>query len=311
MPLDPSIEDFLGFLQQLRAGGLKRTHEMSPPEARETFRRLALARRGDDAGDLVASVEDTSANGVPVRVYVPEDEPTAAMVFLHGGGWVVGDLDTHDVHARSFAHHAGVVVVNINYRLAPEHPFPAGLEDAHTATRWTAARLADWGVDRIVVGGDSAGGNLAAVVAQELRGGVVPLAAQVLIYPAVDMTQSYDSIEQLGQGYSLEGETMRWFRAHYVGDADPNDPRLSPLQGEFEGLPPAVVVTAEFDPLVDEGDAYAKALLEAGVAVRHRRFPGLIHGFFGIGGLAPAAQAAIEATCAELRALLGDALGNG
>jgi acetyl esterase len=237
------------------------------------------------------------------------------MVFLHGGGWVIGDLDTHDVQARSFAHHAGVVVVSVDYRLAPEHPFPAGLEDAHTATRWTAARLAHWGVDRVVVGGDSAGGNLAAVVAQELRGSDVPLVAQVLVYPAVDMTQSHPSIERLGEGHYLEAETMRWFADHYVGasssstlldvaEADPRDPRLSPLRGELTGLPPAVVVTAEFDPLVDEGDAYAEALRDAGVAVRHRRFPGLIHGFYGMGGLAPAAQAAIEATCAELVSLL-------
>ncbi|MBW3621377.1 MAG: alpha/beta hydrolase [Actinobacteria bacterium] len=278
---------------------------MAPPEARETFRRLALARRGDDAGDPVASVEDTSADGVPVRVYVPLGTPRAAMVFLHGGGWVIGDLDTHDVQARSFAHHAGVVVVSVDYRLAPEDPFPAALDDAHTATRWTADRLGEWGVDRLVIGGDSAGGNLAAVVAQELRGTDIDLAAQVLVYPAVDMTQSHHSIERLGRGYYLEGDTMRWFAEHYVGDADPADPRLSPLLADdLSGLPPAVVVTAEFDPLVDEGDAYAEALRAAGVEVRHHSFPGLIHGFYGMGGLAPAAQRAIETTCAELVDLL-------
>lgn len=306
MPLDPAIADFLTLLRQLQADGLKRTHEMPAPEARETFRRLALARRGDHAGDPVASVEETSADGVPVRVYRPEGTPRAAMVFLHGGGWVIGDLDTHDVQARSFAHHAGLVVASVDYRLAPEDPFPAAVEDALTATRWAWGQLAGWGVDRLVIGGDSAGGNLAAVVCQELRGSDVELAAQVLVYPAVDMTQQHASIERLGHGYYLEAETMRWFADHYVQDADRTDPRLSPLFGPLEGLPPAVVVTAEYDPLVDEGDAYAEALRAAGGEVRHRRFPGLIHGFFGMGGLAPVAQAAIEATCADLVAILDD-----
>ncbi|MBW3659387.1 MAG: alpha/beta hydrolase [Actinobacteria bacterium] len=310
MPLDPAIQDFLGVLRQLQADGLKRTHDMTPPEARETFRRLALARRGDHAGDPVASVEDTSADDVPVRVYVPEGTPRAAMVFLHGGGWVIGDLDTHDVQARSFAFHAGVVVVSVDYRLAPEHPFPAALEDAHTATRWTAARLPDWGVERLVVGGDSAGGNLAAVLAQELRGSDIDLAAQVLVYPAVDMTQSHASIARLGEGYYLERATMRWFADHYMADADPADPRLSPLfADDLSGLPPAVVVTAEYDPLVDEGDAYAEALRAAGVEVRHHSFPGLIHGFYGMGGLSGPAQAAIGTTCLELVALLEEGRG--
>jgi acetyl esterase len=198
--------------------------------------------------------------------------------------------------------------VNTEYRLAPEHPFPAAVEDALAVTRWVAESIGDLGGDaeRLVVGGDSAGGNLSAVVAQQLRDGGPELAAQLLIYPATDLVTERPSHEENGKGYFLTIDEMEWFHENYLGASDAGrDPLASPLNADdLAGLPPAVIATAEFDPLRDDGEAYVEALEAAGVRVIHRRFDGLVHGFFGLGPWSQMADAAIRQVCADLRSLI-------
>jgi acetyl esterase len=229
------------------------------------------------------------------------------VAFFHGGGWVIGDLDTHDNMARNVCRGSGSVVIAVDYRLAPEHPFPAAAQDAVAAARWVAGHLDELGGDqRLAVAGDSAGGNLSAVVAQALHADGIPLAGQFLIYPAVDAQGEYPSRTENARGYFLEQPTMDWFYGHYAGAwDDAKDPRLSPLHhGSLTGLPPAVIITAEFDPLRDEGEAYGEALRAAGVPVQVQRYDGMIHGFFDMGGISPAAQAAIDESCARFGQVL-------
>jgi acetyl esterase len=233
--------------------------------------------------------------------------PTLA--FFHGGGFTIGDLDSHDMQCRTLCHELGAVVLSSDYRLAPESPFPAAAEDAIAATRWAREKVAELGGDpaRLAVGGDSAGGNLAAVVTQQLRGEEPGIAAQLLIYPVTDLVSERPSHRENGRGYFLTIDEMEWFHANYLPDAEAGrDPLASPLHADdLAGLPPAVIATAEFDPLRDDGDAYAEALVAAGVRVIHRRFDGLVHGFFGLGPFSAMADAAIRQVCADLRELLG------
>jgi acetyl esterase len=297
VPLDPQIAGLLQMTNSapaLSAG--------TPAEARASLRMLMVNFR-DPAGVVeVAAVDNGFAGGVPVRVYRPvgveAGSMTPTIVFLHGGGFVIGDLETHDGVCRRLSRDAAAVVVSVDYRLAPEAPFPAAVEDSYAALTWVVTNIADYGGDaaRVVVGGDSAGGNLAAVCAQLAQRDGVPLAGQLLVYPATDMAGEYASRTENGDGYFLTLADVEWFSAHYTGVAGGQaalsdtavaelaaDPRLSPIRAaSLAGLPPAVVVTAEFDPLRDEGNAYAEALAAAGVPVAHRQFPGLIHGFYGL-----------------------------
>jgi len=229
--------------------------------------------------------------------------PFPTIAFFHGGGFVIGDLETHDNLARALCRDAGSVVVSVDYRLAPEHPFPAAVEDCVAATRDLLGRLDELGADgRLAVAGDSAGGNLAAVVTQHVPG----LAAQLLMYPTADGAGEFVSREENGTGYFLDLPTMHWFIGNYAPQGDLTDPRLSPLRADsLAGLPPAVVVTAEFDPLRDEGEAYAAALEQAGVVVELRRYDGMIHGFMDMGAFSPAARTALEDTIALFAGLLG------
>ena len=269
--------------------------EQTPDEARTAFRKLAVGMRRPEDVIEVSSVTDAVVPGavgeLAARVYRPAGEgPFPTVVFFHGGGFVVGDLDTHDNMARAICRSAEAVVVSVDYRLAPEHPFPAAVEDAVASTLAIRARLTDFGGDdRLAVAGDSAGGNLSAVVTQHVPG----LAAQFLIYPATDPGGDYASRHDNAEGYFLDLPTMVWFTDHYA--ADPlDDPRFSPLrQDSLSGLPPAVVVTAELDPLCDEGLAYAAALEAAGVPVVRRCYDGMIHGFMD---MAPYSEAAGKAT---------------
>jgi acetyl esterase len=299
MPLDPHIA---GVLQMLAAGGRKPTHESTPEEARLGYLAFTQGTRTPEQTVPVGSVQDTTVDGATgplgARVYRPEgDGPFPTVAYFHGGGFVIGDLDTHDNMCRELCRDARAVVVSVAYRLAPEHPFPAGAEDAVAAAKWIVAHAqALGGADIVGVAGDSAGGNLAAVVAQRLRDEGIALAAQFLIYPAVDHAGAgHASIEANGRGYFLEKETMAWFFTHYVGAwQDLMDPRLAPMQAaSLAGLPAAVIVTAEFDPLRDEGEAYGRALRAAGVEAEVIRCDGVIHGFFDMGRWSPAAQAGI------------------
>ncbi len=301
MPLDPQLAGLLDFINT--AG--KKMHEGTPAEARAAFRTLAVGFVKPEDVVPVGSVEELTVADRPARLYRPAGAgsgtgETPTLVFFHGGGFVIGDLDTHDQTCRRICAGAEVTVLAIDYRLAPEHPFPAGVEDAIAATRWAAEHLPG---TRLAVGGDSAGGNLSAVVAQTLPDLVQ---AQVLLYPAVDMFGDHPSREENGAGYFLDLPTMVWFFEQYVGgvDLDPGDVRLSPMLGDLRGVAPALVVTAELDPLRDEGDAYAAKLEAAGVAVDRVTYPGLIHGFMEMGPWSAAAAAAVDDVVLRIGKLL-------
>lgn len=291
--LDPQLAALLDFLD---GSGYPPMEEGSPEDGRAGFRAMTVGLVQPEAVVPVGSVEDAEVAGRPVRVYRPEDDaPTATVLFIHGGGFVIGDLDTHDQCCRRLVRDTGAVVVSVDYRLAPEHPFPAAVDDSLAVARAVGERLADYGgTERYGVAGDSAGGNLCAVVAQELRDVVT---AQLLVYPATHVLGDYPSRTDNAEGYFLTRPMMEWFMTHYalgVEGIDLEDVRLSPVGGDLAGLPPAVVVTAELDPLRDEGEAYAAALAEAGVRVDQVRYDGMIHGFLDMGLASEAAAAAVE-----------------
>lgn len=300
MSLDPHLA---GVLQMIAASGAKPIQDGTLEEARAAYQALTLGTLTPEQVVPVGSVHDTTVAGAAgtlrVRIYRPEGiGPFPTVAFFHGGGYVSGDLETHDNMCRDICDGAQAVVVAVDYRLAPEHPFPAGIEDAVAATRWVVAHAQELGgSDSVGVAGDSAGGNFSAVVAQQLREAGISLAAQLLIYPSVDhVAASYPSLEQNAKGYLLEAESLAWFYKHYAGGfSDTLDPRLAPLQAKsLANLPPALVVTAEFDPLRDAGAAYVEALQAAGVRAEHIPGPGMIHGFFDMGRWSPAAKTIIQ-----------------
>ena len=308
MPVDPPTAALLAMMAEMGAPPI---HEGTPEAGRAAYLQLTQMVRPQEQVTPVAGVEDRvvpgAVGGLRARVYRPQGAgPFPVIAFFHGGGWVIGDLDTHDNMARDLCRGARAVVVATDYRLAPEHPFPAAADDAVAAARWIAGHLGELGGDeRLAVAGDSAGGNLAAVVAQQFTIDGTPLAGQLLIYPAVDARGGYPSRVENATGYLLEQASIDWFLGHYAGARpDIKDPRLSPLYGDLSGLPPAIIVTAEFDPLRDEGEAYGKAMQAAGARADVRRFPGMIHGFFDLGAVSPAAQAAIEESCARFGDLI-------
>jgi len=248
-----------------------------------------------------------------VRIYEPPGPGRArpGLIYLHGGGGVIGTIETHDVACRRLCRSLSMVVISVDYRLAPEHPFPAGLYDATAAFRWAMAHAESLEVDprRLAIGGDSLGGNLAAGVCQRLAAaGEARPRAQLLIYPATDVAHAARSHQLFAEGFLLSEAMIDWFMGHYLGGADPHDPRVSPLLSEtLSGLPPAVVVTAGFDPLRDEGRAYADALREAGVPVSYRCHPGLVHGFAQMTGVVGLARRALDDAAARLWAFMGEA----
>ncbi len=247
---------------------------------------------------------------IPLRAYRPAGSTTRevlpALLYFHGGGWTIGDLDTHDVVCRQLANGARCAVFSVDYRLGPESPFPAAVDDCMAATRWVAAEAGKLRVDmqRLAVGGDSAGGNLAAVVALAARDAGGPsLCLQLLVYPATDQRLDFPSIERNGEGYLLTRQSMEYFRSHYLPRRqDWDDWRASPLLApSLAGLPPALVITAGFDPLVDEGRGYAERLAREGVNTAYREYPDMVHGFLLMGGVLDTANAAVEACCGALR----------
>ena len=305
MPLHPEAK---ALLDQMAAVGMPPLDKMSVPDARAAIQ--AMAGMSGNVQE-VARVEDRRIEGpagqIPLRIYTPRGKgPHPVLVYFHGGGWVIGSLDTHDGTCRQLANGAGCVVVSVDYRLAPEHKFPAGPEDAYAATRWVADNAGALGVDpkRIAVGGDSAGGNLAAVVSLMARDRSGPgLIFQLLVYPVTDARFDTPSYVENADGYFLTMDAMKWFWGLYL--AAPNDganPYASPLRAsDLAGLPPALVITAEYDPLRDEGEAYAARLEEAGTSARLSRYDGMIHGFFGMGAMMERARSAMAEAAATLR----------
>lgn len=312
MAVDEVVQTLLETLAE--AGG-PRFVDLSAPDAREWF---AQFRRPYDVP--IGAVENRAIAGpggdIPIRIYTPAEAPAApmpALVYYHGGGWVVGDLDSHDPVCRSLANASACKIVAVDYRLAPEHPWPASPDDCFAATQWVASHADALGVnaDQLAVGGDSAGGNLAAAVTQRARAAGGPaIAFQLLIYPALDATLSLPSIEENASGYFLEKVGMEWFYNHYLPDgADPKQPDISPLFADnLTGLPSAYVVTAGYDPLRDEGRAYADKLKAAGVVVDDVLYPTMIHGFFGFQAGVETARGAIKQAGQALNAALTGAL---
>ena len=293
--------------------------EQTPQEAREGMvrGRPYLQPDAPEMGEL----RDLTAPGphgpIALRLYRPQsvsaDAVLPALVYYHGGGWVIGDLDSHDVLCRQLCNASGAAVVSVDYRLAPEHRFPAAVDDAYAAFCWVAANAASMKVDatRLAVGGDSAGGNLAAVVALMARDqGGPKISLQLLIYPATDFAFAGGSYLSEAEVLPLTDKAMAWFQAHYLGTTDPaprTDWRLSPLRAaSHQGLPPAFVLVAEHDVLRDEGLAYAAKLEAAGVAVERVQFPGMIHGFITMGRMVRAADRAVEACAGAMRHAFGD-----
>jgi acetyl esterase len=268
-------------------------------------------------GEEVASVVDQSIDlgdrSLPVRIYRPEglaDGPAPTLVFYHGGGFVLGGLDSHDRDCRALANRGQCQVIAVDYRLAPEHPFPAAAEDAMDALDFIVAHAGELGVDvgYVAVGGDSAGGNLSAVVALHARDVGIPLRLQLLIYPAVaGESGDYPSRIDNANGYLLDQESVDWFLSHYFTDGFADDWRAVPISAaSHEGVAPALIITAEYDPLRDEGEAYANTLEAAGVPAKATRYDGLIHGFFGMGPAVPAAFEAVDEAGTALREALHD-----
>ena len=310
--------DTLATEMQLTLALLERRGEpapetLGPVQARRERRRLAAIYAGRPVP--VGAVRELEIEGDPplrARHYAPPDPggPHPLLVYYHGGGFTYGDLETHDGVCRMLCRHAGVHVLAVDYRLAPENPFPAAVEDARRTLAWASERAGQLGADRerIAVAGDSAGGNLAAVIAQLAArdGGPAP-ALQLLIYPVTDFSRRRRSRELFGEGFLLTDSEMDWFEENYLGSnaAHKLDPRASPLLAEdLSGLPPALVVTAAFDPLRDEGEEYASALRAAGTPVALRRFPGFIHAFTGACGVSRTCREAVIEIAGATRAML-------
>jgi len=296
--------------------GVPPTHTLSPAEARAFYRERRTFTQPEPP--QVAAVRELTATtpqgDIPLRLYRPlgSDATTVlpVLVYYHGGGWVIGDLDTHDTLCRELANAAGCAVVAVDYRMGPEHRFPAAVDDVLAATRWVREQAGALRLDpgRLAVGGDSAGGNLAAVVALAARdAGDLPIAFQLLIYPATDMRRGHPSHTTNGDGYVLTRDTLAYFHDHYIADpAHDLDWRASPLlHTDLAGLPPALVITAGYDPLRDEGLDYARALTEAGNRATCVCFERQIHGFITMGRVLDEANTAVALCAAELRRVLG------
>jgi acetyl esterase len=313
-PLDPVVAAIIPLLP------LRDPTTMTPQSARDALRALAAARAAIPPPP-VASVQDIKVKGaagpLAARVYRLSSEKSPTVVFFHGGGWVAGDLETHDRQARLLAIETGAVVVSVDYRRPPETRFPGAFEDGFAAVRDVLERIAEFGGDRARVGvaGDSAGGNLAATVAIACRDAGIKLAAQLLVYPVTDVAGNYadpsenaryPSRRENAEGYFLSRAVMEWFARHYLANAAHGaDWRVSPLRAKtVAGLAPAVVCTAWFDPLRDEGKAYADALAAAGVPTKYHHGAGLIHGYFGLGDASETAKAEAQRARADFKTML-------
>ncbi len=299
MPLDPEVT---AVLKQMEEAGGPPISEISPDVAREAFAGLVALQGAPEAVAEVQDLEVAGAAGpIPVRVYRPEaaQRPGPVLYYIHGGGWVIMDLDSHDPVCRAFANALGCVVVAVDYRRAPEATFPAAVEDSYAVLKWIGAEAASLGVDptRVAVAGDSAGGNLSAAMTLLTRQRSGPaLAAQVLHCPVTNYGLDTESYRENGEGYFLTRELMEWFWGHYLkAESDGANPLASPLrEPDLAGLPPALIQTAEFDPLRDEGLAYAERLREAGIDATHTLYPGVVHDPWLMMGVVPRGRAALD-----------------
>lgn len=305
MPMDPQAQRVVDLIAL--AG--KPLHAMEPAAARVQYGTQRRVMQPEP--EVVAACRDLDADGIRLRYYEGQGaQPGNCLLFCHGGGWVVGDLDSHDGVCRQLANLAACRVIAVEYRLAPEHRFPAAVDDAAAALRWVAGHAAALCVDpaRIAVGGDSAGGNLAAVLALMGRDGAVPAPCfQMLIYPVTDLAADSAGYDRFTSGVTLTADAMRWFRDHYVGAPgmagaeDARDWRASPLRADLAGVAPAFILTAGYDPLCDEGIAYARRLDAAGVQTSHLHMPTQVHGFLTMGRVIQASGTALEIASAMLR----------
>lgn len=300
MAVDPQMQ---GVIERVANSALPPYHTLSAAEARRLYKETRAALSPPVPG--VEAVRDLAASGpagpIPLRLYrglgTAAGAPLPLLVYFHGGGWTMGDLDTHDIVCRTLANRARCAVIAVDYRMGPEHKFPAALEDCIAATRWVAQQGSALGVDakRIAVGGDSAGGNLAAVVAIALRDALgPPLVFQALAYPATDQRLGSAAHAKFGEGYLLTRDNLLWFRDNYLDPRDYDDWRASPIRAvDLARLPPAHIITAGYDPLLDEGRAYSDRLVAAGVPVLYECFEGMAHGFLTMGGVVAAANHAL------------------
>jgi acetyl esterase len=312
MALDAIVK---GLLDQMAANPQPKLWEISPAQGREMYR--AMAQVLEPPAVAIGKIENLAMPGpageIKLRAYTPVASGGAALpalIFFHGGGWVIGDLETHDATCRTLANETGARVIAVDYRLAPEHKFPAAAEDAYAAAKWVETNASTLGIDpnRIAVAGDSAGGNLAAVVClmAKQKGGP-RIVHQLLIYPVTQFKADTGSMSSFAEGYFLEKKTMHWFFDQYAPGVDPNDWRLSPLAApDHAGLPRAYIITAGFDPLRDEGKAYADKLNRAGVAAVYLDYPGMVHGFFNMSAVIPTAREAIADAAKALRQAFGN-----
>jgi acetyl esterase len=308
MPLDPQVQQLL---DRYAALGIRPVNELTPAEARA---QMTLRQVPPEARPSVARVFDRTIPGpagpIPIRVYAAgEDTLLPVVAFFHGSGFVVGGLESHDAICRALARASGCLIASVDYRLAPEHPYPAAAEDCYAATQWIAENAAELGGDgtRLAAAGDSAGGNLAAVVPLMARDrSTPPIAFQLLIYPVLDHRFETPSYRENSTGYGLTREAMHWYWQQYLPDpAHGAEPYASPLRAEdLRGLPPALVITAEYDVLRDEGAAYAERLRAAGVPVQYSRYAGMNHGFFGAFLAVDRARDAVAEAGEALRAAL-------
>jgi acetyl esterase len=302
--IDPQCK---AFLDQLAAMGGRPMHEMTPAEARGLALPPELAGPERPLHSVVDRTVPGPAGQIPVRVYTPTPgRRLPGLIYFRGGGFVLGTLNSSDRVCRDLAHLAGRVVVSVDYRLAPEHPFPAPVDDAYAATKYVLEHASEFGMDesQIAVGGESAGGNLAAVTALKLRQrGASPLTFQLLVYPLVDFNDESPSMRDFADGHFITADLLEYFARHYLGTQDRGQQDASPLNADLRGVPPAFVLTAECDPLRDQGEAYARKLAEAGVPVTHKRYDGAIHPFFSLAGIIDGGKTAIADAAAALRAV--------
>jgi len=309
VPLDPQIQ---AMRDQRERDNVPPLYTMSLTEARAAD--LASIRAGGGEPEPVHEVTDLTIAGpggaLPLRLYRPAGErPLPALLYFFGGGWVLGTVDTADGVSRSLANSSGALVAVAGYRLAPEHRFPAAADDCYAAVRWVAEHAEEIGADpaRLAVGGDSAGGNLAAGVALRARADGPALAGQLLVYPNTDQLADDPSMRAADDPFLFNRHSVDWYRRHYLANpGDAANPLASPLRAQsLAGLPPALVITAEFDPLRDQGEAYARRLAREGVQVELSRYPGMAHGFFTMIGTVDASRAAIEQAASRLREWFG------